>query len=132
VSATDVMEQYVTAVRNGDFDTAFGMFAEDVVFRVPGRSALAGEHRGRERAMHYIQTARDLSHGADVSVEVIDALTSDERFALIVVETFDRPDGPLTVSRANVYRVRGDEIAEIWIFEGDQYATDELFGGAVP
>ena len=32
-----------------DFDAAFGMFAEDIVFRIPGRSSFAGEHRGRAR-----------------------------------------------------------------------------------
>jgi hypothetical protein len=65
MSAADVMERYVAAARAGDFDTAFGFFAE-----------------------------------------VVD------------------------VPRANVYRVHGDEIVEIWIFEGDQYAVDALLGGA--
>jgi hypothetical protein len=30
--------------------------------------------------------------------------------------------------RANVYTVRDDAIAEMWVFEADQYAVDELFG----
>ena len=32
------------------------------------------------------------------------------------------------IRRANVCRVRGDEIAEVWIFEGDQYEVDALLG----
>ena len=47
--------------------------------------------------------------------------------ALVVRERFKREDGELEIRRANVYRIRGDEIAEVWIFEGDQYAVDELF-----
>jgi ketosteroid isomerase-like protein len=96
---------------------------------VPGRSKLAGERRGRAAAMEYMSAGRALSRDADMELEVVDALTSDERFALIVRERFHRDDGPVDIRRANVYRVRGDEIVEIWIFEADQYAMDALIGG---
>jgi hypothetical protein len=55
-------------------------------------------------------------------------LSSDERVALLVRERFRRADGDIEIRRANVYTVRDDRIAEIWIFEADQYAADELFG----
>ena len=82
--AADVMERYVAAARRHDFDAAFGMFAEDIVFRIPGRSAHSGERHGRDQAMEYIDAARALSREADVEVEVVDALVSEERFCLIV------------------------------------------------
>jgi ketosteroid isomerase-like protein len=130
MAAEEVMQRYVGAARRGDFDAAFAMFAEDIVFRIPGRSSFSGEHRGRERAMAYINEARALSREHEVEVEVVDALTSADRFALIVVERFHRGDGIVEIRRANVYRVRGDEIDEIWIFEGDQYEVDALMSGA--
>jgi hypothetical protein len=65
-----------------------------------------------------------------LELEVVDALTSDDRFALIVNERFHRDGGDVDIHRANVYRVRDDEIVEIWIFEGDQYAVDDLFAGS--
>jgi ketosteroid isomerase-like protein len=124
MAAADVMGRYVGAARRGDFDAAFAMYAEDIVFRIPGRSSFAGEHRGRDAAMRYVETARALSEEADIEVEVVDSLASEERFALIVIERFHRDGGVVEIRRANVYRVRGDEIVEIWIFEGDQYAVD--------
>jgi hypothetical protein len=48
------------------------------------------------------------------------------RFALLVVERFHRDGEVIEIRRANVYRVRGEEIVEIWIFEADQYAADAL------
>jgi ketosteroid isomerase-like protein len=36
-------------------------------------------------------------------------------------------DGPVEIRRANVYRVRGDEICEISIFEDDQATAEALF-----
>jgi ketosteroid isomerase-like protein len=115
MSVTEVKESYVAAVRRGDFDAAFGRFAEDIVFRIPGRSEFAGEHRGHAAAMAYIEAARARSREHQVQVEIVDALVSAERFALVI-----------EIPRANVYRVRGEEIVEIWIFEGDQYAVDAL------
>jgi ketosteroid isomerase-like protein len=120
------MRRYRAAAARGDFEAAFGMFADDITFRVPGRSSHAGEHAGRAAAMAYIDAARGLAHDGDVEVEVVDALTSEDRFALIVREVFHRPEGDVVIRRANVYRVRGDEIAEVWIFEGDQYEVDAL------
>ena len=125
-----IMHEYAGAARRGDFDTAYGFFAEDIVIRIPGRSPMAGEHRGRVHAIRYIETARALAHRGDVEVEVIDMLTSADRFALLVVERFHRVTGTVTISRANVYRVRDGRIAEIWIFESDQYEVDALMAAA--
>jgi ketosteroid isomerase-like protein len=128
--AADVMRRYREAAGRGDFDAAFGMYAEDIVFRIPGNSAHAGEHTGREAAIAYINAARALSRDHEVELEVVDALVSEERFCLIVAERF-HVDGAITeIRRANVYRVRGDEIVEVWIFEADQDAADRLFADA--
>jgi ketosteroid isomerase-like protein len=128
MAAADVMRDYVAAVRRRDFDAAFARFDDDIVFRVPERGAAFAEHRGRAAAMRYIEAARELSHAAEVEVEVIDALTSETRFALIVDETFHRDGGVVTLRRANVYRVEGERIVEIWVYEGDAGAADVLFG----
>jgi ketosteroid isomerase-like protein len=130
MTAQNVMQAYLHAVRAGDFDAAFAHFADDVVFRIPGRSRFAGQHRGRDAAMAYIDAARAASRDHEVTVEVLDALVSEERFALVVVERFARDGEVVEIPRANVYRVRGGEIVEVWIFEGDQDAADALMGGA--
>jgi ketosteroid isomerase-like protein len=121
-----VMRRYIDAAGEGDWTTASAFFAEDVRLRIPGRSSLAGERRGREAALAYIDAALARAHEGEVDVELIDMLASDERIALIVRERFRRPEGDVEIRRANVYRIAGGQIVEIWIFEGDQYAVDEL------
>jgi uncharacterized protein len=132
VGPSEVMRAYADAARRGDFETAFGFYADDIEFRIPGRSELAGRHHGREAAIHYIQTARAISEHGEVEVEVLDALTSADRFALIVTERFHRPQGTVEISRANVYRVRDGKIDQVWIFEADQYEVDQLISGSTP
>ena len=124
----DLIRRYLDAAQRGDWEQGSSFFAEDIVLHVPGRSALAGEHRGRDAALAYIDAALERTHGG-VEVELVDMLAGEDHVALVVRERFKREEGELEIRRANVYRVRGDEIAEIWIFEGDQYAVDELFAG---
>jgi len=132
MAAHDVMRRYLEAVQRGDWETGFGFFADDIVLHVPGRSSLAGEHRGRPAAEGYLHAALARAHGSEVTVELVDMLASEERVALLVRERFSRPGGAVEIRRANVYRLRGDRIAEVWIFEANQYEVDELFADPPP
>ena len=123
-----VIREYLEAARAGDWETAFGFYAEDISFRIPGRSRFAGERRGRAAAIEYIETARALAHAGGVTLELVDVLESRDRVALLVRETFRLKDREVVIRRANVYRVQDGRIAEVWIFEGDQYDVDALFG----
>jgi hypothetical protein len=97
---------------------------------VPGRSALAGELRGRDAAIAYVEAARAKSRGADVEVELIDTLSSEERVTLLVRERFARDEGVVEIARTNVYTVRDGALVEVWIFEADQYTVGELMAEA--
>ena len=130
MAAVEVIDRYVGAVRRGDWTAAYSLLAEDLVPHVPGRSALAGELRGREAAIANVEAARAKSRGAEVEVELIDRLASEERVMLLVRERFAREDRVVEIGRANVYTVRDGAIVEVWIFEGDQYAVDELLAPA--
>jgi ketosteroid isomerase-like protein len=128
MAAIDVMRRYLQTVQRGDWAAAFGFFADDIVLHAPGRSSLAGEHRGREAVEGYLRAALARAHGARVEVELVDILASEERVALVVRERFKLPGRAVEIRRANLYRLAGDRITEVWIFEADQYQVDELLG----
>jgi ketosteroid isomerase-like protein len=123
VGIREVMDVYIDAVRAGDRDRAFALFADDVVGHVPGRSVLAGELRGRDAVVGYITSVVEKAHG-DVDVELVDMLVGTEYVALVVREHIRAPEQVLDIRRANVYRVQGDRITEVWIFEHHQYEVD--------
>jgi len=116
-------------MERGDRDDAVALYADDVVMRVPGRSPFAGERRGREEVLAYLTAAVELAVGG-VEVEVVDMLAGDgSRVALLLRERLRGARGDLVLRRANVYTVRDDRIAEIRIFEHDQYAIDAYLDG---
>jgi ketosteroid isomerase-like protein len=132
VTPRQLITDYLSAAKRGAWDTAFGYFAEDIVVHIPGRSAFAGDPRGRDAAVGYVQSIRDHYRDGKIELELIDMLVSDERVALLVRERFHGDGPPVEIRRANVYRVHGDRIVEISIFEADQYAVDELLHDVQP
>ena len=122
----ELMTDYLAAAKRGDWETAFGFFAEDMVIHIPGRSAFAGDRRGKDAAVDYIQTVRDRYRDGRIELELIDMLASEERVALLVRERFHGDGPPVEIRRANVYRVQGSRIVEVSIFEADQYLVDEV------
>ena len=125
-TALEIMQDYIAAARSGDFSAAYQFYSDDIVGRVPGRSSFAGELHGREAVIAYIEHARALSRDADVELDVVDMLVSEERVALIVREVFRLPTGDLEIRRSNVYRIRDGRIVEISIYEANQYDVDAL------
>jgi ketosteroid isomerase-like protein len=125
VTASELMHRYIAAMSSGDWETGFGFYADDIVLHIPGRSAFAGTHRGRDAAVRYIRSAIALAH--DVEVELIDLLAGRDHVALLVRERFAGENGTVEIRRSNVYRIRDGAIAEVRIFEADQYAVDAMF-----
>lgn len=128
----ELITGYLAAAKRGDWDTAFGYFAQDIVVHIPGRSAFAGDRRGKNAAVGYIQTTRDRYRHGRIELELVDMLTSEQRVALLVRESLHGDGPPVETRRANVYRVQGNQIVEISIFETDQHAIDELLHEARP
>jgi len=100
MSALRVISQYLDAARRHDWDAAFDFFADDVMIRIPGRSRLAGDHRGKRSAVDYIQTVRERYRHGRIELELLDMLSSDERVALLVRERFSDNDQTTEIRRA--------------------------------
>jgi ketosteroid isomerase-like protein len=124
----EVLAQYSAAWERGEPDEAFAWYADDVRMHLPGRSAMAGSHSGKEAVVACIRTLLARTTAARVDVEVIDEAVSRERVFLLLHERAQRGDEVLDLNRVNTYRVVGDRIVEIQIFEADQYDVDQFFG----
>ena len=122
----ELMTDYLAAAKRGDWDTAFGFLADDLLIHIPGRSAFAGQRFGKAAAVDYITTIRKRYPDGAIELELIDMLCSDERVVLLVRERFHGEGAPIEIRRANVYRVEDGKVVEVSIFEADQYVVDEL------
>lgn len=115
------------ALARGDYvSTLTELFADDVVWHLPGRGPLAGDHVGREAVFAAMRRFEDLSNGT-IRVEVHDVLASDAHAVALLRATATR-DGKLYDSlEMDVYHVRDGKITEFWSFAEDQRLTDEFW-----
>jgi ketosteroid isomerase-like protein len=122
-----VIDAYLAAWQQGAPEVAWAFYADDVVMRLPGRSALAGVHRGRDAVTGAIRGLLARTDGIAVEVTPIDVLVSGERVAVVLREVVQRGSERLELRRTNVYRVDDGRIAEIDVYEADQYEVDAFF-----
>ena len=128
MNADEVMQRYALAWGRGEPEMAFAFYAEDVVMHLPGRSQLAGVHKGKAAVVAAIRALLARTDGTAVTVEVHDRLASETGVALLLHEVVSRGEETLDLRRVNVYRVREGKITDIDIFEANQYDVDEFFG----
>jgi ketosteroid isomerase-like protein len=106
------------------------MLSEDVVWHVPGRSAIAGDYRGRDQVLRYFVTRRDLAR-ATFRIVVRGVLADDERAVILAGGRVQR-DGESSVwETVGVFRIVNGKIAECWVLPYDQYSFDEIWSPAL-
>jgi ketosteroid isomerase-like protein len=66
----------VDAFLRGDLATVASAFADDAVWDLPGRSAVAGDYKGPEAIVGFLARSFELS-GGTLRLELIDILGSD-------------------------------------------------------
>jgi uncharacterized protein len=75
-SNEDIHKRQVEAFQRGDLDTVISLYATDAVWHIPGRSLLAGDHRGAEAIRAFLTKAVELTQGS-FRLELLDAAYSD-------------------------------------------------------
>ena len=128
MDAAEVVAAYAAAWNDGDTERAWSYFADDVVMRLPGRGALAGEHHGREAVLAAIRALLERTSDSYAQVQVIDRLVSNDRVALVLREIATRGEERVEHRRVSLYRVANGQIVDIDIYEANQYEVDAFFG----
>jgi ketosteroid isomerase-like protein len=99
---------------------------DDVVWHVPGRSAIAGEHRGVAAVLDYLErraamtdaTFRVTVHGVSMIAEQVVQLAGGRA---------DRAGRTVTWETIGIFRVRAGRITECRLVPFDLYAFDEIW-----
>ena len=128
----DMLRRYVEATNAGDAQAALAFFAPDMVMHMGGRGRHAGTYHGPEGYLDYYTRVHQDTAGAVEILELHDILASDHHGVLLVKERFSRNGRSVESNRVVVYEIRGGLIVEIWAYDSDPYAYDELFADPAP
>ncbi|HJS95203.1 MAG TPA: RNA 2',3'-cyclic phosphodiesterase [Solirubrobacteraceae bacterium] len=102
------------------------LLAEDVVWHVPGASAIAGEHRGLEAVLAYMDARRRIMDGT-FRVVVHGAAVIAGRVVQLAGGVAVRDGRSVEWETVGVFRVAGGRIAECWLVPFDQAAFDAIW-----
>jgi ketosteroid isomerase-like protein len=110
----------------GDAEPMLALLADDVVWHVPGRSAIAGEHRGRDAVRRYFETRRARAEGT-FRIELRAVLSEGDLVIQLADGTTERGRHTSSWQTVGIFRVHEDRIVECWLVPFDQYAFDEIW-----
>jgi uncharacterized protein len=114
------------AFARGDLDTLREFMARDVVWHQPGRSPLAGDHKGPEGVLALLGELRALSDGT-FAIEIVDLLANPERAIAIQEETARRGDRTLDMASTVEFEIHQGKITEVTVYHADTYHFDEFW-----
>lgn len=111
----------------GDIDLLRVVLADDVVWHVPGRSALAGDYKGPDEILDLLRTL-SAHTGGTFRAEICAVLNDSDRVVVLEQETAQRGDARLDVLAAIDYEIHAGRITEVTVYQGDAYEFDEFWG----
>ena len=114
------------AYAGGGFEGVASLLSEDVVWHVPGASAIAGEHRGVDAVVSYMDARRRIMDGT-FRVTVHGAALIAGRVVQLAGGTAVRDGREVSWETVGVFRVAGGRIAECWLIPFDQAEFDRIW-----
>lgn len=127
-TTASVAQKYADALAAKDFGTVAGMFAEDIVWHQPGQHRLSGSHRGQAQVGELLGAQMAISEGTFELSLTGDPMINGDVVALPVHFEARRDGATMSMGGVDVLRVKGDQIAEVWLFSSDQPAEDAFWG----
>ncbi|MBA2725503.1 MAG: nuclear transport factor 2 family protein [Actinobacteria bacterium] len=122
----DLLRRGYEAFGKGDMATIAELFADDVVWHVPGNNPLSGDHEGRDSVLAFFGKSAELS-GGTLKLEVHDILANDEHGVALTRGSAQRGGKSLDNNGVQVVHIRDGKVVESWLYAGDQAASDEFW-----
>jgi ketosteroid isomerase-like protein len=120
------MRQGFEAFVAGDMATVADLIAEDAVYHIPGRRALAGTYSAREAFFGFVAEVIQRSEGT-FTQEVHDVLATDDHVVVLTRVTARRGDRSYVDNNAWVFHMEGGRIVEAWLLAFDQHGAEDFF-----
>jgi uncharacterized protein len=122
----DLLNKGYDAFDKGDLDTVRGLFAEGIVFHIPGRNQLSGEYRGIDEVFGFFAKLIQLTDGT-FKLERHAVLADDEHGVVMSTGTAQRNGKSLSARQVDILHITDGKLTEYWAFTDDMYAEDEFY-----
>lgn len=123
----EVVKELYRAFAEQDAPTMRRLFDPDVVWHQPGRSVLAGEHRGIEGVLAFFSRVAERSDGTFTAD--LQSVTGDGHHVFALHTGRARARGQVLEDRnVLVCHLRDGRVVSVWEHHEDLYAVDAFWG----
>jgi hypothetical protein len=114
------------AFSRGDTQSVFAVFAENILWHVPGRGPLSRDYRGHAEVAGFFEHFMGLSEGT-FRVKIDEILANRDRVIVLCTESASRAGRSWPSPQVHVWTVKDGRITAFWEYEGDQQGDDEFW-----
>ncbi len=114
------------AFRAGDLATLGEVFADDIVFHVPGTGIVSNTYRGKDATFGYFGRLVELTQG-NFKVESLNVYVSDDQVAMLDRVRAERNGKTLDTQLVLVLKVRDGKFVEGWDHFEDLAAWNDFW-----
>jgi len=115
------------AFAKGDFDTLKEIFADDIIWHVPGQSSLSGDYKGVEQVFGFFGQLVQ-GTGGTFKLELHDVVGNDDHVVGLARLTASKDGKNVDNLVANVFHVNSDgKATEVWGLSDDTRAFDDFW-----
>jgi len=118
------------AFARGDLQGAFAVFAEDILWHIPGRGPLSRDYRGHAEVLGFFQHFMELSHGT-FRIQIDDILAKGDRVVVLCTESAQRGGRSWSSPQVHVWTVKDGRATVFCQYQGDQQTEDEFWSTSV-
>jgi uncharacterized protein len=126
-SAVDVVRRFYAAVADRDLDAAGACFTDHSVWFLPGRSPIAGVHRGWKQIRDNFLTKLGPLSGESLRVDLTEVAVGEEHVVAVQHATAEHRGKRLDVTGCQLIRVENGRIVDVRGHYSDQYAFDAFW-----
>jgi hypothetical protein len=110
----------------GDLDALREYMADEVVWHEPGRSPIAGDHKGPAGVLEFLRRLKERSDGT-YTIGLVDVMANAERVVAIQEATARRGGRTLDTASAVEFEIHLGKITEVTVYHSDTYRFDEFW-----
>jgi ketosteroid isomerase-like protein len=126
-SNAEIISSGYEAFAAGDIPAVLAVFAEDITWKIPGRSPLAGTYNGHDEVLGFFQNLGERS-GGTFHLDIQDVLDNGEdRVVLVVTVTAQREDRSLSQTAVHMWSVRDGKATSFQGISEDDYENDAFW-----
>ena len=114
------------AFARGDIQGAMAVFAEDILWHVPGRGPLSRDYRGHAEVLGFFRHFMELSDGT-FRLQVDDVLAKGDRVVVLCTESARRGGRSWSSPQVHVWTVKQGKATSFCEYCGDEQAEDEFW-----